>query len=286
VAGSKNADLNKARQAQSAALNKAYRAKAAALKKAGVLSARVNARKNITRATRTKINKNVDVLEGRVAVVRASKEVRQKYEGVLEVRGGLLVIPKERSKEKAKISRGMVEITRPMIGVEGLKFGEEREIILPFPLVTLPQVAERLKSDETLDGLKEPDEMFAFRLDKWASKIGFPDAAEMGEYILTNYAHIFKNDGSEKAVKYLSFLRYKAFGSSRASGRGEAGPKGTSHLPWYGEQGKKEGYGRVDATGRNSGNKGHSTGGRSRMSDKLRKREERRLAKLAKGRGR
>lgn len=206
-----------AQQAKSRALNAAYKHKAAALKKAGVLSSRVDARKNITRATRTKINKFADVLEGRVLAVKAKPEIRAKYEGVLPQRGTFLLVDKERAKDKAKIRRGLVEIERPMYApITGLRYGEEREVILPFKLVDMPSLVERLQEDETLDGLKMGDEMFAFRIDGWASKIGFADAKEMGDYISRNYAHLFKPGMARKVVKYLSFIRYRASGEVRA----------------------------------------------------------------------
>lgn len=206
-------------QAKTNALNAKYRHEAAQLKKAGVLSERVNARKNISRSTRTKINKFRDVLEGKTTVVRAKPEIRKKYEGVLEARGPFLTIPKERAKEKAKISRGLVEITRPMPAPKNQPdryTGKEREIILPFKAVDMNDLVERLKTDPTLDGLKAPNEQFAFRLDGWASRQPFVSAEEMGDYIQRNYAHLFKPRETKKVVKYLTFVSYVAPGMERA----------------------------------------------------------------------
>lgn len=212
----KNSEAAKARQAKSRELAKRYKHEASLLKQKGILTARVDARKNITKATRTKINKFRDVLEGRTVAVRAKPDIRAKYEGILEARGSFLVVPQERAKEKAKISRGLVQIDRTLLGPKGIPFGTEREVILPFKLVDMPSLVDRLQTDPTLDNLKQPDEMFAFKIDGWASKIGFPDAKEMGDYISRNYAHLFKPGMSRKVVKYLSFVRYKGAGSDRA----------------------------------------------------------------------
>lgn len=166
---------------------------------------------------RSKVKKFADVISGDVLAVKAKPDVRAKYEGLVEARNSFLIIPKERAKEKAKISRGLVEIERSLIGPTGLQYGQEREVILPFKLTDMPGLVDRLQTDETLDGLKRPGEMFAFKIDGWASKIGFPDAKEMGDYISRNYAHLFKPGMARKVVKYLTFVRYKAGGHERAS---------------------------------------------------------------------
>jgi hypothetical protein len=208
-----------ARQAKSNALDKGYKHKASALKKAGVLTAKVDARKKITRATRTKINKYADVLEGRVTPVRAPAKAREVFAERFEPRGPFLMVPKERKREVVKlIKRGdldAIEITRDLTGPDGLKFGEEREVIMPFKLTDMVSVAERLSEDESLDGLKNPDEFFAFRLDGWSSRRGFASAEDMGRYILTEYQGLFTGKMNKTSVKYLSFMRYRNDGGVR-----------------------------------------------------------------------
>lgn len=197
---------------------KDFRRKVAVLKAKGVVSKRVDARsQKATRYMRDKVRKFQDVISGDVSAVRAKPDIRAKYDGLIEQRGSFLLVPKERAKERVKIARGLIEIDRPMIGPTGLKFGEEREVILPFKLVDMPQLVERLQTDETLDGLKRGDEMFAFKIDGWASKMGFADAKEMGDYISRNYAHLFKPGNMRQVVKYLSFVRYRNYGNERAS---------------------------------------------------------------------
>lgn len=240
-----------ARQAKTKALNAKYRHEAAALKKAGVLSDKVNARANISRATRTKINKFRDVLEGRTTVVRAAPDVRKKYEGVLEARGPFLTIPAERKKERAQIKRGVVEVSRLMEARDGVPIGEEREVILPFKLTDMPALVERLQTDETLDGLKRFDEFFAFRLDGWASRQPFVSAEEMGDYISRNYAHLFKPGSAKKAVKYLTFLRFKSYDAGERRPEGEHSyklkmPKKGKAKTWQ-EERRREGAARRQA---------------------------------------
>lgn len=197
---------------------KDFRHKVAILKAKGVVSKRVDARsQKATRYMRDKVRKFQDVISGDISPVRAKPDIRAKYEGLIEARGPFLMVPKERAKERVKIARGLIEIERPMIGPSGLQFGEEREVILPFKLVDMPQLVERLQTDETLDGLKRGDEMFAFKIDGWASKMGFADAKEMGDYISVNYAHLFKPGNARQVVKYLTFVRYRNYGNVRAS---------------------------------------------------------------------
>lgn len=216
----KNNKSNDARlqaiRARTKELNKKYRAEAARLKELGILTKKVNARKNITRATKTKINKFRDIIDGTAIAVKAEKSVRQKYteSRTLEERGAFLIVPKNSKISRAKIKRGLVEVTSPMFS-KGLQWGEEREIILPFAPVNMHKLIERLEVDPTLDGLKQPDEQFAFRLDGWASRRGFVDAKEMAEYIQINYAHWFLPNSTQKVVKYLTFLRFKESGTFR-----------------------------------------------------------------------
>lgn len=196
---------------------KQFRHNVSVLKKKGIVSKRVDARsQRATRYMRSKVKKFDDVISGKQIAIRAKPDIRKKYEGILETRGPFIVVPKERARERIKIKRGLVEIEREITGPEGLKYGQEREVILPFKLTDMPALVDRLQTDESLDGLKRGDEMFAFKIDQWASKIGFPDAKEMGDYISRNYAHLFKPKMARQVVKYLTFVRYKASGDQRA----------------------------------------------------------------------
>ena len=230
---SKNNKANNARRAKTAELNKRYRHEASELKRLGVLTKRVNAHKNITHATRTKINKFRDVLEGKASAVRAPLDIRRKYEGILEARGGVLVVPKEREKERVKIARGLVEIERPLpLGPQGLSYGSETEVILPFKPKDMRDLVNRLRDDPTLDNLKQPGELFAFRLDGWASKSVFVDAREMGDYIFARYQHLFKAGSSKQALKYLAFVRYRGpVGFGKKTIRDESG--GENEMKMY-----------------------------------------------------
>lgn len=208
--GTKPTDAARVRQARSKELNKKYRAEAALLKKKGVLSSNVNARKNISRATRTKINKFRDVIEGRAIAVPAPKNVREKYAasgiletGLLKERGRYLIAPKTFEGQKAKLRKGqLVEVTRP------LKNGQETYVILPYGPTDLPALIKALQTDETLDGLKMPDELFSFRINGHNSRDSFVTTAEMGEY-LQRYQSIIDRSIVGLEMPSLTFQRFK-----------------------------------------------------------------------------
>lgn len=184
------------------------RSEVAALKKAGLVSSKIDARTyQPSRYMLEKIRKNADVLEGKSVAVKASKKVRRKYaeKGIFEERGGALIVPREYENQRTKISRGMVEISRE------LRAGEERRVILPFKATDMETVANELRNDPTLDGLKEPGELFGFRLfGHNMNTIGFPDASELADYILTHYQHLFKGKNGRVAVKNFELLKFKA----------------------------------------------------------------------------
>jgi len=224
------------RQAKTIALNKQYRHEAARLKELGVLSAKVNARKNISRATRTKINKFRSVLEGKEIAVRAKPEIRRKYsdKGLLHEQGAFLLVPKQYETQKAKIARGMVQVTRP------LKNGTEEYVILPFKYNVLDQLISRMKEDSAeVDALKEPDEMFTFRLfghdlSGKNTLASFIDADEMAE-ALQYYKSRFGRGMEE--VQFITFQRFKGF----------TNPMGGTPIPSK----ERKYYSPVNATGRN-----------------------------------
>ena len=115
------------------------------------------------------------------------------------------MVPKEYANQRTKISRGLVEITRP------LAMGEEIRLILPFKATDMEGVANKLKTDPTLDGMKNPDELFGFRLfGHNMATIGFPDANELADYILTRYAHLFSGKNGSAAVKNFILFRFKS----------------------------------------------------------------------------
>lgn len=203
TSGGKLTDAAKARQARSKALDKQYRANAAKLKKLGVLTKRVNARAKITHSTRTKINKFRDVLEGRAIPVRAPKEIREAYrdKGTLDVRGPFVIAPKEFANQRARISRGMIQIVRP------LKNGQEEYVILPWRANDLYDLVERMRDDpDALDNLKMADEYFSFRLYGHNATDAFPDTKELREHL----QHYLSRLGSRNdVIKHITFQRFK-----------------------------------------------------------------------------
>lgn len=217
------------------------RGEVAKLKKAGLVSQRVDARSYVpTRYMLTKLRKNADVLRGEVETVKAPKDIRKKYveKGLFEQRGSVLVVPKEYHNQRTKIKRGLVEISRP------LGYGEERRVILPFKATDMEAVANKLRDDPTLDGLKEPDELFGFRLfGHNMATIGFPDADELADYILTRYQHLFSGKNGREAVKHFVLFRFKSRDSQLSDapqdGKVYHPRKRTPQSDWYADRKRK-----------------------------------------------
>ena len=239
--------------AKSRALNAKYRHEAAQLKSLGVLSGKVNARKNITRSTRTKINKFREVLEGKAIAVPAPKQIRQKYtdKELLREQGRFLLVPKQYENQRAKISRGMVNVTRP------LKNGQEEYIILPFKYNDIDALIKGLRTDSSeVNALKEPDELFTYRLFGHNANASFPDAESMAEG-LEHYRSKFGRGLEE--VQFFTFQRFQGYPVSGGNVRPSK---------------EKKFYGSVNSKGRNYEETGTLLFQR-RNRDKIRKQRER-----------
>lgn len=186
---------------------RAVRKDVSTLKKSGLVSKRVNAASYFpTKYMLNKIEKNRDVISGEAVAVRASKDVRSKYvnKGLFEQRGSSLIVPKEYSNQKTRISRGMVEISRP------LKRGEERRLILPFKATDMEQVATKMLENPEFENMKEPDELFGFRMyGHTMETFGFPNLEMFAEYVLQNYKHMFKGKKGKEGVKHFELVRFK-----------------------------------------------------------------------------
>lgn len=234
----KKPSKTKAEQAQAL---REFRSKVAKLKAKGIVSAKVDARKQRdTKYMRAKVRKFEDVLSGTAIAVKAKKDVREKYSsaGIFESRGSFVMVPKEHERSRAKIKKGrdLVEIITP------LKYGDHREVVLPFKATNMVDLARKLEANP-IDDLKKGDEQFAFRLFGHNSLKSFVDTGEFVDYVLRNYAHLFSGKSGTRAVKHLSIIRFKA---------------AYGDIPDAPEEGRiYEGkYKRANATGRNDGRKG------------------------------
>lgn len=182
---------------------RSFRHEVAVLKKAGVVAKYKDVRRQApTRYMLRKVKNFADVIRGDVIPVRAKKEVREKYKekGMFEERGPFIIVPREEAKQRVKIRKGMVTSYRP------LRMGEERKVFLPYKVGDLEALAVALRDDPTLNGLKEPDEQFAFRLFKHNSHIGFVDSEELADYIEKNYRRLF---GNHIAFENFVLMRFK-----------------------------------------------------------------------------
>lgn len=187
-----------------------FRTNVAKLKKKGVVSKRVDARKQApTRYMRAKVRKFQDVLSGQSIAVKAKKSIREKYTtaGIFEERGSFLIVPKENARSRARIKKGrdLIEIITP------LKFGEEREVVLPFKATDMLDLAQKIQDNKSVDDLKKGDEQFAFRLFGHNSRKGFVDREEFADHVLRNYRHLFSGRNGATAIKHLSVIRFKGY---------------------------------------------------------------------------
>jgi hypothetical protein len=186
------------------------------LKKAGLVSKRVNVRSYLpSKYMLRKIQQNADVLRGEMIAVPAPKKVREKYtrKGIFEQRGSTLIVPREYANQKTRINRGLVEISR------NLRMGEEVRLILPFKATDMEGIANKLLADPTLNGMKQPDELFGFRLfGHNMATIGFPSVEEFASYILTKYQHLFSGKDGREGVKHFEMFRFKSRDSQMKEG--------------------------------------------------------------------
>lgn len=178
------------------------------LKKAGIVSKRIDVRHYVpSKYMLGKLRRNVDILSGEAIAVKAPPKVRRKYveKGLFEQRGGALIVPRDYPEQRTRISRGLVEVSR------SLAWGDEMRLVLPFKATDMEGVAHKLKADPTLDGMKQPDELFGFRLfGHNMNTIGFPSAEELADYILTHYQHLFSGRNAKVAVKHFELIRFKS----------------------------------------------------------------------------
>lgn len=247
----------KSKAAEAQALRE-FRSKVAKLKAKGIVSAKVDARsQKATKYMRAKVRKFEDVLSGEAIAVKAKKAVREKYTsaGVFGERGSFLIVPKEHKNSRARIKKGrdLVEIVTP------LKYGEEREVVLPFKASNMLDLAQKLEANP-IDDLKKGDEQFAFRLFGHNSRKAFVDNGEFVDHVLRNYRHLFSGKSGGQAIKHLSIIKFK-------------GP--VEAIPPAPEDGKiYDKPRRIDADGKNRGRKG--TYERQRDKARARKKAERR----------
>lgn len=182
-----------------------FRSDIAKLKRLGIVSKRTDARKvEPSRYRRGQISKFFDVLVGTKTVVKAPKTVRRKYadKGLYEERGGFLVIPREHEKQRQKIRKGLVEITKPLAN------GEIQEIVLAYNSADILALANAIESDPTLADVLDGVDQYAFSLFGHNSHIGFPNKAELVDYIKVRYTHLFKGNSGRQAVAHFKLIKY------------------------------------------------------------------------------
>jgi hypothetical protein len=184
------------------------RGEVSALRKSGLVSKRIKAGSyNPTKYMLKKIERNRDVLRGDVIAVPAPKSVRDKYthKGIFEQRGSTLIVPREYEKQRTKIKRGLVEISRD------LNYGEEIRLILPFKATDMENLANELLKDPSFNNMKRDDELFGFRLfGHNMATYGFPSIEEFADHVLNKYQHLFSGKDGRQGAKTFELLRFKS----------------------------------------------------------------------------
>lgn len=193
-----------------------FRHSVAKLKKAGIVSKRTDARsQEATAYMRQKVRDFFGVIVGTEQAVAVPKSTRQQYKdsGTVKMKGRFAIVPKEDKDQIARIRKGdLIEITTPVGRAKegGPRPAYMREVILPFKMTHMHIVAEKLANDPTMDGLKEPGELFGARIfgHNISQGLGYPSADELGDYILKNYQHLMKGTGDRKSVKYFRLFKF------------------------------------------------------------------------------
>lgn len=190
---------------------RSFRKDVAKLRKAGVVSKRVNAATQApTKYMQGKLRKFGDVLRNEVIAVKASPAVRKQYvdAALFEVRGSRIIVPVEKRGMRAKIAKGKyIQTDTPLAN------GEFRRIILPLKATDLPGFIRYLRDNPDVDGLKQPDDRFNFRLYGHNSHAttGFIDATEMADYVENRYQYLFRGASSQDAFKHLEIGSFRYY---------------------------------------------------------------------------
>jgi hypothetical protein len=217
---------------------KAFRHNQAVLYKKGLAKKGAN-QQQVTRYAKAKQRKLKDVIEGRAVAVRANKAVRSKYieKGIFSSFGSRLIVPKERAKERVRISKGLVTIA------SSLKNGQEERIVFPVALADMQDLVNRLRADPTLGGAINDEDTLGFRLYGHNMRdIGYTSTEELAEAVEVKYQHLFKPGRSHDAVQYFQLVRFKGTGIAEL-------PESERHY-------SPNAFGKVNSKGRSEGTYG------------------------------
>ena len=179
-----------------------FRHQVSLARKKGLVSARVDARKQKpTRYMRTKIKKLAPVFEGTSAAVKVPPKMARQYRKAgFSVFGNAVVVAAEPG-EIASIKKGMPLMRRRLGG----DFWEER-LVLPITVHNLSEIEADLEARSAYyNSLKDPDELFAFKLFGANSLATFEDFELMLEYL--SHYQVFETNDEPETWESINFYR-------------------------------------------------------------------------------
>lgn len=250
---------------------KTFRRNQSILKQKGLAKKGANEQKP-TKYAIAKQRKLSDVIEGRAAVIKAPRSVRNAYseKGIFQQFAGKLIVPKDLASQRVKITKGeFITMVTP------LKNGQEETIIFPVNITDMMQVVQELKDNSSkYNSMLQGDEAFGFRLFGHNRIDSYPDIQDLIFTIETKYQHLFKDDNAQTTFQNFVLIRFTGI---------------MRDLP----EAQKVYSRKVDATGRNTNrrsNDGYSQSGYAKRQRKYNERIKndpvRYAAKLAKDRAR
>lgn len=186
---------------------KDFRSQVAKAKKKGLVSKRVDARsQKPTKYMRAKMRALAPVFEGTSIGVKVPPKMAREYKRAGFTVFNSRVITRAEPGEIAKVKKGMVAFRKPLGG----DFFEER-VILPISPTSIDELLLDVeKSGEKYDALKEPDELFAFKLFGFNSLATFEDFGLLAEY-LSHYKVFETHDGPDtwEGINFYRVVRGK-----------------------------------------------------------------------------
>lgn len=191
---------------------RAYRSKLALGKRLGVISHRIDARSHKpTKYMSSKLKKLADVLEGRVAAVKAPRAVVSEFRsaGARIVNGRILVEQRpgvKTSFRKGQVTEGVIYQRRPLD-----RGYFEEEITLPVSLHNVGDMLQWLKDhNKQLTGLKNRGDQWGFKINGYRSKSSFGGFEELVDY-LSYYTNIdqIEQVAIDEHPEFLTIWRVK-----------------------------------------------------------------------------
>lgn len=181
---------------------RAFRHHVKVLKSKGLVSKRVDARKQRpTRYMRAKVKQLAPILHGEAVGVKVRPDLLKKYkEAGFNIVNRRVIV--EKTPEEISRTRKGLPLLRRHLGGE---FAQER-LVLPFGPRNIDDFRAKVSADpRAFDSLKEPGDLFAFKLFGNNSLSTFDDIVSLLEYL--EHYQVFSSYHKEEAWTSLQFFR-------------------------------------------------------------------------------